>query len=266
MKKRYFIKSVVPVLLCSLLITTTFLVGCDINIGCFGKARYEKTEHLSAPIAADGILAVETEVGSITVTGADVTNCDVTATICAKAPTQREAEEIAEQVKIKTEPVGKTLTVKAEKPHLRNNRSISVSFEITVPKQTALQIETNVGKIDVSNITEQIKAAANVGTITCKEISGDIDLKTDVGKVKVVYSQAAPAACNAAILANVGAITFTAPPDLSAEVDVSANIGSIQTDLPLTVTGKINKSLRGTIGKGEGNVTLRTNVGSIKIK
>jgi hypothetical protein len=34
----------------------------------------------------------------------------------------------------------------------------------------------------------------------------------------------------------------------------------------LTIKGTINKSLNGTIGKGEGKVILKTNIGSIKIK
>jgi len=35
------------------------------------------------------------------------------------------------------------------------------------------------------------------------------------------------------------------------KVNASTNIGSIETRLPLTVTGKIEKSVHGTIGKGE---------------
>lgn len=267
MKKRHFIKNVVPLLFGSLLVAT-FLAGCCcINIGgCSGKEKYERTENLSAPIAAEAILDVETDVGSIAVTGADVTDCNVTATICVKAPSKQQAQEIAEQVEIKLETLGNTLILKAEKPAKKCKRSITVSFEITVPQQTALQLESDVGKIRVSNTAGQIKAKTNVGKIICKEISGDIVLKTNVGKVKVEYAETAPPAVNADIVTNIGDIKFTAPAGLSATVYAATNIGSVQTTLPLTVTGTLGKHTTGTIGTGEGKLHLKTNIGSIKIR
>jgi len=266
MKKRHFTKYVAPLLLCSLLITSS-LAGCCINIGgCSGKEKYKRTENLSAPIAAEGILDVETNVGSITVTGADVTDCNVTATICVKAPSKQQAREIAEQVKIKLEPSGDCLTLRVEKPHKKCKRSITVSFDITVPQQTALDLKTNVGELKVDNTTGPIEAATNVGKIICKEISGDIVLKTNVGKVKVEYAETAPPAVNADIVTDIGDIKFTAPAGLSATVYAATNIGSVQTSLPLTVTGTLGKHTTGTIGTGEGKLHLKTNIGSIKIR
>jgi len=49
-------------------------------------------------------------------------------------------------------------------------------------------------------------------------------------------------------------------------LNVSSNIGSIKTNKPVTVVGKLSKSIKGTIGSGEGKISLRTNVGSIEIK
>lgn len=261
MKKGSFIKRVVPLLLCSLSIAT-LLAGCCINISDLYRARYEKTEHLSAPFASGQTLYIQNNIGEITVTGADVADCNVTATITAKAMTTEKAEKLAEEIRIKLEPSDNKLYIRVEK----YNSSITIDFNITVPRQTALQLATNVGAIKIANITKPIKVEANVGAISCKEITEDIDIQTNIGEIKVFYSETAPGACNANIKTNIGEINFDGPPGLSAQVNVSANIGSIQTDLPLTVKGKINKSLNGTIGKGEGKVILKTNIGSIKIK
>lgn len=135
-----------------------------------------------------------------------------------------------------------------------------------MPGQTALDLQTNVGELEVDNITEYIRAKTNVGKITCREITGRTDLTTNVGEVKVVYAKNAPAACHADISTSVGKIDFAGPDNLSAAFHASANVGSIETSLPLTVTGKIGKSLNGTVGAGEGKVTLEANVGSIKIR
>ncbi len=262
MKNSSLTKALLGCLLCLLIV----MAGCCINIGCWPRAKYEKTEQLSAPFAQGQTLDVQTNVGSITVTGADVSTCDVTATITAKARTTEKARKLAEQTKIKLEPAGDKLKVKVEKPPMADKDAICVSFDITVPKQTTLDLKTNVGELKVDNTTGPIEAATNVGTITCREITGRGHLTPNVGEVKAVYAKDAPPACNASLSTSVGEIVFAGPDNLSAKFHVSANIGSIKTRLPLTVTGKIHKSLDGTVGTGEGKVILRTNIGSIKIR
>jgi beta-lactamase regulating signal transducer with metallopeptidase domain len=231
------------------------------------KSKFERMERLSNPLAADSILVAETNVGSITVTGADVTDCNVIATIRAKAPTEQEAKELAERVKIRLEPAGKTLTLKAEEPAKKRQRSIEVSFNIKVPKQTALRLRTNVGEIKLSNIAGQIKAQTNVGDIKCQEVSDNLNLITNVGKVQIVYSKTAPSDCDATILAEVGKIEFTGPAKLSAQLDASTSVGSIKSDYDLSLSGKgPGKNAKGTIGKGKGKLHLKTGVGSITIR
>jgi hypothetical protein len=261
MNNRHFTKIS---LICLLGLLTT-MIGC-INISSWSRAKYERTDRLAANLTPGSIFAVETNVGSINVTGLDVTDCNVTAKICVKAPTDEEAQDIADQIKIALEQDGKTLTVKTSKPRLKMRRSISISFDITVPKQTVLELGCDVGNIQVINITEKIKAETDVGQITCEEVSGDINVKADVGTIKIIYSKTAPAACNAAISTDVGSIDLTAPPNCSAVVHAETNVGSITSGQPLTLTGKIGKNLNGTMGAGEGKLYLKTNVGSIKIR
>jgi hypothetical protein len=262
MKYSYFTKKILLIcLLCMLTVT----MGSCINIG-WTRAEYARTDKLDAPLSLGSTFALENDVGSITIEGLDVANCDATAIITVKAPTEEEAKDLAEKVKIELVQNGNTLTVKTTKPRTKRRRSISISFDITVPKQTALDIGSDVGEIRISNITENIKARTDVGKIFCKEISGDIDLQADVGKVNVVYSKTAPAACNVTIKTDVGSIDLTTPSECSAVVQADTDVGSITTDMPLTVKGKVGKNLRGTIGTGEGKLYLKTDVGSIRIR
>jgi predicted membrane protein len=265
MKKHPFIKCDALLLLCSLLLGV-FLAGCCINIDYLFKAEHEKTEHLSAPFAAEQTLYLHNDVGEIIITGADVNDCNVTAIITTKAMTAEKAEKLAEEVQIKLEPSDNKLYIRVEKPIKMSKHSITIDFNIIVPKQTALQLATKIGAIQIANITQPIKVQANIGAVSCREITSNIDIQTNIGEVKVLYSKTAPGTCNANIKTNIGEINFATPPDLSAQVNISVNIGSIQTDRPLTVKGIINKSLSSTIGKGEGKVILKTNIGAIKIK
>jgi DUF4097 and DUF4098 domain-containing protein YvlB len=188
--------------LCLGLFLTT--IGCNISIGNWPQARYERTAQQQVPLASGSTLVTETSFGSITVAGADVTDCNVTANIFAQAPTEQEAQELADQVQIKLEQTGNILTVTAEKPHVGHNRSIGVSFNIIVPKQTSVECSSSYGAIELSNLQGNLKGktssgkikseniqgstqlVTSYGSITCKKISGDsIYLKSSSGSINI---------------------------------------------------------------------------------
>ena len=95
MKNGYFTKLSLSFLLCLL----ASLAGCDIQIGGSSWPRVEsqRTEQLSAGLEADSTLEIETSRGSISITGADVADCSITATIKAWADSKEEAEQLAQQ-------------------------------------------------------------------------------------------------------------------------------------------------------------------------
>ncbi len=269
-------------LLCLLLIAA----GCCFNIGsCAMRAKYERTVQLSAPLSPGSGFAAQTHNGSITITGADVTDCNLTATIIARATTEEDAKKLAERTTIKLEPFGDKLTAKIDKPTFLMNQSVSVSLDVQVPNQTDLELTTHNGSIRITNITgrlngtthngkvtaEQISGTVELrthnGSVICREVSGDTQLKTHNGSVKLYYSEAAPSVCNISLITYNGSIDLTTPSNFSGEVDASTHNGSIRTDLPITVVGKVSKTkLTGTIGAGRGKLHLETHNGSIRIK
>ena len=276
MKKNYRTILLVGFCCCPLL----FLGSCAIPL-----AKYTRTVQLSAPLSAGSTFAAQTHNGSITVEGADVTDCNLTATIVARAVTEKEAKKLAEEIKIKLEPVGNKLTAKIEKPTLMINRSVAVSLDVQVPDHTSLELTTHNGAVEITNITGNINATTHNGRVTatqvsgtaklrthngsikCEEISGDAQLKTHNGSVKVYYAEAAPPVCNVLLITHNGGIDFTAPSNFSAAVEASTHNGSINTDLPVTVIGQVSKrKLTGTVGTGQGKLHLETHNGSIKIK
>jgi len=284
--------------LCLLCLLTAITGGC-INIGSWAlRARYERTVHLSAPLQPGSTFAAQTHNGSITIEGtprlrgdklapaeAGVTDCNLTAMIIARAVTEEDAKKLAEEIKIKLEPSANKLTVKIEKPILMRNRSVSVNLNATVPNQTNLELTTHNGAVKIANITGEVhgtthnggvtatqvsgtsKLRTHNGSITCKEISGDAQLRTHNGSAKAYYSESAQSVCNVSIVTHNGGVNFTAPPDFSAAVEASTHNGSIKTDIPITVIGKVSKKkLTGTIGTGQGKLHLQTHNGSITIR
>ena len=179
MNKRYRIFKIISCYLCLLVIIS----GCDIQIGGWGQAKYDRTVQRQAPLSPGSKLYVETSSGSITITGGDVTECSVIAEICGRAPTEEEAQLLVEQVKIELQTVGNTLTVKAEKPPRKNKRSVSISYDITVPKQTNIDCASSYGPIEIANIKGKTSGKTSSGSIDAKNIEGPANLDTSYGSV-----------------------------------------------------------------------------------
>lgn len=160
-----------------------FSAGCDIQIGGSAQAKYERTVERQTPLAADSKFEVTTSFGSITITGADVADCSVVAKISGMAPTEEDAQELAEQVEIVLEKVGDTLTVKAEKPHTEGRRSVGISYDITVPRQTNVKCSSSYGSVKLIDIKGIVNGRTSSGSITAENIEGPTDLDTSYGSI-----------------------------------------------------------------------------------
>jgi DUF4097 and DUF4098 domain-containing protein YvlB len=103
--------------------------------------------------------------------------------------------------------------------------------------------------------------------VTCREISGDSRVKSHNGSVRVYYSGTAPSICDISLTTYNGGVELETPSNFSGEFYALTYNGSIRTDLPITVVGKISKNkLTGKIGNGSGKLHLETHNGSIRVK
>ncbi len=261
------------------------LCAATLFAGCNMQAKYQRTVQLSAPLSPGSTFAAQTHNGSITTNGADVADCSMVATITARAATEEEAMELAEEVEISLEPSGDTLAVKIKRPALLMNKSVGVSLDVTVPNQTSLELETHNGAVTITDITGHVHATTHNGKVTAERVSGstvlethngsisvrstsgDAKLRTHNGSVKAFYAETASPVSDISIVTSNGSIELETPPDLSARIEASTHNGSINTDLPITISGKVSKrKLTGTIGTGEGRLHLETHNGSIRLR
>lgn len=327
MKSDMFTKILLYCLLCSLIT----VAGCYIQIRGYSspQARYERTVQLSKPMSVGTLFSARSNDGWISVTGGDITDCNVTATIIARADSDEKAKTIAEKTKLKLEQSGSKLTVKLEKPILMMNESVDVQFEAIVVKDCDVElstddgditieningnidiktddgsvslariagdikvrsndgsidvqevnadarlqrdgwidIQTDDGKVTLSRVVGNIKVRSNDGSTRIEDVTGDVNVQSDDGRITVVYSEDAGSVCNVSLVTDDAAIDFTAPANFSASAEVITDDGSINTDLPIKVTGKLGKSgIKGTIGTGEGRLYIKTDDGSIRIR
>ncbi|MFC1675998.1 M56 family metallopeptidase [Planctomycetota bacterium] len=264
----------------------------------------EAVKEFTAEMSPGATLNLKNVNGAIKIIGSQANQAKIIATIKVKAKTEKKAWQLKSKTKILVMNTDKGLTVETELPKLKRKESINIAFEITVPKQTNLkldnkngaleitnieglmlahvsngaitakniagkvQLHTNNGRIKISNADfQQCKASTNNGQITCRQIAGDIDLKTNNGKINVNYAKDAAPVINARVKTDIGEIDFRGPANISATVEIESAIGSIDVPKPL----KVNKTMTGgkvsgTIGDGQGKITLKTSMGSITLK
>jgi len=210
-------------------LVSVFTAGCQFGGDAF-KAEFTRSEELTGSVAGITMLDIRTDIGKIHLYAADVEEVRVKAEIKVKAATEDRAEDLAKRVRIVLKPSGETLAIKAVKPTGFGHDQLWVNFTIAAPAGLALKCSTNIGDI------------------------------------RAEYAPDAPVAIHLDASTNVGSIELAGPKDISAKLAVETNVGSIDTDRPLTVTGNLKGSIRASLGSAEGQISLRTNVGSIRIR
>ena len=270
----------------SCLLSFLLLSGCCVYVGsCDMQAKYEKIIHLTMPLSPGASFETQTHNGSITINGADVADCNITATVVGRARNDQEAMKVVEQTQVRLERSGEGLILKIKRPENMINRSVSVSVDCVLPDRVdlkltshngAVKIKNIIGRVDATthngkttakNVSGEVKLSTHNGGVECENISGDAQLRTHNGGVRVSYSEEAESDCDISIVTHNGGIELDSPQNYSAQVEASTHNGSINTDLPITVTGKVSKNkLHGTIGDGQGKLHLETHNGSIRLK
>jgi hypothetical protein len=237
------------------------LTGCDL------KEKYERSVEMPLSISAGQKLVVYTDVGSIKVSGGNVQQTGIKAKITGRADTIEKAQTVAEAVKIIVEDNNNNILIKIDKPAMTKSDWYEVDYTIDVPEDIGLEYKTDVGSATVSNIKGDILISCDVGSITCENVQGKVNLSADVGNIRLSFAEDANSRVDAEMSVDVGNLHFKGPKNISAKFNASTDVGSIHSALPITVQGNIcKKSLNGTVGRGEGSVRLKTNVGSIHIE
>jgi DUF4097 and DUF4098 domain-containing protein YvlB len=171
---------------CILIAVIVGVGACNIEMGNWSQAHYERTVELQQAMADGGTLAVSTASGSIDVTGQAVSEAKIVATIRGQAPTEDEARELAEATEIRIEPSGDRITIKADTPRQGNNRSVSISYDIVVPTKTNIECHSASGSVKAADLQGNVRADTASGSVTCESVrGGSVDMGSSSGSVRL---------------------------------------------------------------------------------
>lgn len=128
-----------------------------------------------------------------------------------------------------------------------------------------VEIDTGSGSVDLSGVrADRLGVDTGSGGISVAEADvADLDLDTGSGSVRVAVRNSLR---NVRIDTGSGGVTLTVPQGFGASIDLSTGSGGISSDLPVQISHKGRRSLRGQIGDGSGSVFIETGSGSIRIR
>jgi hypothetical protein len=200
----------------------------------------------SSPIRVEG----STTCGAI-VHGRDERGRQVVARVETWAPTQREALEIARDVRAVCE--GGALH--AEGPEKEGRRGWSVVFHIEAPRHTDLSVETVNGPVSVSNLEGHVDIRTGNGPVALDRMAGDVRVRVENGPLSVDLDGSRWVGAGLDAETRNGPVRLKVPADYSAELETGTVNGPLASDF--SAGGLRSRNQWTTVKLGSGGTHLR---------
>ena len=138
---------------------------------------------------------------------------------------------------------------------------VEVCYRIKLPKRSNVSLDTEIGKIKVTGLEGTVEAESEIGSIIISKITGELEARSEMGEI-IIEGINGPVKART----EIGKISLGMDPRISADLDVSTDLGWIDLDHTLPVEGNLSKKrVRGRIGEGGPLIEIRTEIGKVNI-
>lgn len=199
--------------------------------------------------------------GGIEVTAWDRSEIGVRARVSAHARGAERARELASQVRL----LADDGRLGSDGPGTGRRESWAVSWEVMVPRSTDLSLETHNGGISVEGVEGAIDFDALNGGVHLVAVAGDVRGRTVNGGLHVELTGSTWAGRGLDVETTNGGVTLEVPEGYSAELETGTVNGGMDIGFPVTVRGRIGRSLTTTLGDGGPRIRATTTNGGVKI-
>ncbi len=126
-------------------------------------------------------------------------------------------------------------------------------------------LESSGGSIVVDSVSGDLRASTSGGGVRVENAGGAVVADSSGGPVRVGF--AAGNAKGGSLDSSGGGVEARVDPAVGLEIDASSSGGSVSSDLPITIRGKVSRdSLRGNLNGGGALLKLRSSGGGIDLK
>jgi len=199
--------------------------------------------------------------GGIEVVAWDRDEVRVLAKVVGRASSEARAREIADEVEVD---VGRV--VRASGPDVRRREGWWVSYRIEVPARYDLTLESTNGGVSVRGVRGTLRLETTNGGMRLDGVGGDVRARTTNGGVRVSLAGSRWDGAGLEATTTNGGVVLEVPEGYSAHLETGTTNGGFQIDFPITVSGRIRRSLSADLGDGGAPIRVRTTNGGVDIR
>jgi DUF4097 and DUF4098 domain-containing protein YvlB len=229
--------------------------------GWGGRDYVCETRELTVKATWETLIIDDQINGGIAVEAWDKDQVQIRATVRAWDKNKNDARATLREIEIRIDG-GRIST---DGPRLKgDNRGWSVDYELMVPKQSNLTLDTTNGGIAITGVSGEIEARTTNGGIKLSALSGDVSAYTTNGGLSVALHGKSWQGKGLDAGTTNGGVSVSVPKDYSAELEASTVNGGVDFDFPVTVQGRIDKHVHTTLGEGGPLIRVKTTNGGVK--
>lgn len=265
--------TLIELALCSAIVGISWASLAQARMGGFSwnawaddRVAAEASEEQTFTVAGPARLTLEGLAGNVIVTGGAGDAIVVQAHKTAWAPDTQSAETELAALNVSMSQVGDAITIIVTEPErvIFTGQTNTVAFTITVPAETEVNVNVSFGSLTLSNTTGDADLRSNFGDVRVSDVqaTGAVALRTDFGKIEFERG----AANNLTVKTSSGRVTLT---DLSVSetVDVDSDFGGITLTEVEASTYTVRASSGSiTINGARGAVTAHSDFGDVTVK
>lgn len=160
------------------------------------QAKITRTVEKTFTVQPGGHLQASTQGGDITIKTSDSREVHILVKQVIRASSEQEADDILSKLTLKLEQAGNDVVAESKYEKrgpgtwFGNWPPVSVSFEVTVPKNYHLNLNTSGGDIAVASLNGNVRARTSGGNLKFDRIDGEIEAGTSGGDITLAEGTA----------------------------------------------------------------------------
>lgn len=217
----------------------------------------EQTLPAAGAISVDG-----RQNGGVSVKGWDRNEILARARIQTAAPTQAEADALAQQITVQTAGA----KIFANGPENGRDHYWSVSYEVFVPRRSDLSLSAHNGGISISDVQGRLDFTTSNGGVALRRVGGTVHGGTTNGGLSIELAGDRWDGEELDVKTTNGGISMSVPENYSAHLETGTVNGNLSIDFPVTVQGRITRELAVNLGSGGPTIRAMTTNGGVRVK
>jgi hypothetical protein len=160
--------------------------------------------------------------------------------------------------------------IRSEGPRGRDigrNNGWSVSYELMVPFESDLSLESTNGGISITDVKGKMDFRTTNGGIDLAGLAGDVSGRTTNGSIRVDLEGAEWDGTGLDVQTTNGTVTLDVPEGFQADLEIGTTNGGFRIDFPITLQGRINRRrIRTELNGGGALIKAITTNGGVTVR